>query len=119
MESIKDSDLRLIGKRIQDARLCAGLSQTEFAAQIGTSTSHVSRIETGRSDIKTSTFIKIIEALKVSADDLLQADVPVVNDKKQWQLQELLSDCTPSQMKTIEHLIRDVKAAMTKTEDNF
>jgi len=112
-------ELRLIGQRIQDARLAAGLSQTELAARIGTSTSHVSRIETGRSDLKITSFVKIIETLKVSADDLLQANVPVVNDKKQWQLQELLSDCTPSQMKTIEHLIRDVKDAMTKPEDDF
>lgn len=119
MEQRPDIDLRLIGKRIQDARLAAGLSQTELAERIGTSTSHVSRIETGRSDLKISSFVKIIETLQVSADDLLQANVPVVNDKKQWQLQELLSDCTPSQMKTIEHLIRDVKDAMTKPEDDF
>ncbi len=119
MERKPDIDLRLIGKRIQDARIAAGLSQTELAARIGTATSHISRIETGKSDIKISSLIRIIEVLQVSADDLLQANVPTVNCKNQWQLQELLSDCSPSQMKTIEHLIRDVKDAMTKSDDDF
>lgn len=51
-------------------RLKRGLSQTSLASTIGTSQSHVAKIEAGLLDVKFSTAVKIADALAVSLDTL-------------------------------------------------
>ena len=51
-------------------RLSKGLSQTSLAAMIGTSQSHVAKIEAKLLDVKFSTATKIADALAVSLDTL-------------------------------------------------
>ena len=48
-------------------RLEAGLSQSQLAAKVGTSQSHIARIEAGKNDPSTEMIGKLAEALKVSA----------------------------------------------------
>ncbi len=52
---------RKIGKKLRLARRAAGLTQAELAERTGTKKSYISRIETGKSDIRISTFEKLIE----------------------------------------------------------
>jgi DNA-binding XRE family transcriptional regulator len=52
---------RKIGKLIKEAREKAGLTQEELAKKSGTSRYHISRIENGKSEIRTDTLEKIIE----------------------------------------------------------
>ncbi|NOT15453.1 MAG: helix-turn-helix transcriptional regulator [Methylotenera sp.] len=51
-------------------RLKKGMSQTSLASVIGTSQSHVAKIEAGLLDVKFSTATKIADALAVSMDEL-------------------------------------------------
>ena len=48
-------------------RLQAGLSQSQLAAKVGTSQSHIARIEAGKNDPSTEMIGKLAVALKVSA----------------------------------------------------
>ena len=61
-----------IGKRIRDIRTNKKMSQADLADKANISLSQVSDIETGKSSMRLTTFIGIVEALQVSADVLLR-----------------------------------------------
>ena len=48
-----------IGVRIRSARLARKMSQAELAERAGISLSHVSEVETGKTDMRLSHFVKI------------------------------------------------------------
>lgn len=50
-----------ISSLVKEARLAAGLSQTELAIRSGTSKHYLSKIENGKSNIEMDTLIRIIE----------------------------------------------------------
>jgi DNA-binding XRE family transcriptional regulator len=51
------------GQIIEQARKEAKMTQTELAQKIGSSKSYISRVETGRTEPKVSTFYRIASAL--------------------------------------------------------
>lgn len=56
--------------RLLELRLKRGLSQRALAKLIGTSQSHIARIETGREDIRMSTLRKLAAEFNVPVGDL-------------------------------------------------
>lgn len=62
---------RSIGRRIQNARCNAGITQEELAEIIGCTPQHISAIERGTKTPRLDTFITIANTLRVSADALL------------------------------------------------
>jgi len=56
------------GKIIEQARKEARLTQTELAEKVGSNKSYISRIETGRTEPKVSTFYRIASALGNSVE---------------------------------------------------
>ena len=71
--------LKEIGNRIRAARVEQHMSQDALAFEADLSLSTMSDIELGKSNLRVVTLIKIIEALKISADTILRPDVPNVN----------------------------------------
>ena len=71
MEEHGLNERQLIGSRIREARVGRRMSQADLAAKANISLPHVSAIETGKTNMKLESFIRIIEALQVSADSLL------------------------------------------------
>lgn len=65
-------NLGAIGSRIKAAREKKHLTQEDLAAMVDLSATHVSVIERGVKPPKLETFVKIANALDVSADTLLQ-----------------------------------------------
>jgi ribosome-binding protein aMBF1 (putative translation factor) len=65
--SRKDAEMRadafFTGQIIEDARRKARLTQEELAARIGSNKSYISRVETGSTEPKVSTFYRIVAAL--------------------------------------------------------
>ena len=103
-----------IGVRIREARIKRKMSQQELAAAANVSLPHISEIELGKSLMRLSTFIRIAEALQVSTDYLIRADVPEVNAIYQKEFQEMVSDCTPSEIDSFFKIIRELKSTMRK-----
>lgn len=58
---------------LRSLRLRKGMSQTDLAQIVGTSQSHIARIEQKSDDIRLSTARKIADALEISLDDLNHA----------------------------------------------
>ena len=73
-------DMIAIGSRIKEAREQAHLTQEELAEIVDISPTHMSVIERGVKTPKLATFVKIANALHLSADALLQDVVTPVTD---------------------------------------
>lgn len=56
------------GQIIEEARKKAKMTQAELAAKIGTNKSYISRVETGRTEPKVSTFYRIAAALGLTVE---------------------------------------------------
>ena len=119
------TESQLIGSRIRDARINRRMSQADLAAKANISLPHISNIEKGKTSMKLETFIRIIEALQVSADSLLRPDVPEVRPDVpevrslyQSEFDELLADCSPKELDSILKIVRELKSTMARRDDN-
>ena len=111
--------LKQIGQRIREIRLAKGMTQSDLAFAAHISTSNVSDIELGKSKIWLTTFVKIVEALQVSADSILRSNVPVVNDIYRNEYSEILSDCSPAEIEAIMKIVKQVKTTLHTQKDNY
>ncbi len=59
-----------------------------------------------------STFVRITEALQVSADVLLRPDVPEVNGIYRNEFSDILVDCTPSEIDSILRIVKELKETL-------
>ena len=114
----EQQDLKLVGSRIKAVRLSRGMSQADLAVEASDSLPLISNIERGKTGMQLETFVKVAEALQVSADYLLRPDVPEVKAIYQGEIAELLEDCSASEMETILKIVREVKASMHKKQNN-
>lgn len=105
-------DLKAIGNRIRIARKKKGLSQAALAEMIQISVPHMSDIENGKKNIGIEIFIKLTEALQVSADWILQTNVPSVAKIQEKELSFLLSDCTSEEAQELIKILTDIKRMM-------
>lgn len=114
----EQQDLKLVGSRIKAVRISRGMSQADLAVEAFVSLPLISNIERGKTGMQLETFVKVAEALQVSADYLLRPDVPEVKAIYQGEFAELLEDCSASEMETILKIVREVKASMHKKQNN-
>lgn len=110
-------DYVAIGERIRAIRTSKGMSQADLGFAAHLATSNISDIELGKTKMWLATFVKIVEALQVSADSILRPDVPEVNDLYQKEYAQLLADCTPSEIEAIMKISREVKSSLHAKKD--
>ena len=108
--------LKEVGSRVQQARKKLKLSQAELAEMVQISTSHLSDIENGKTNIGLDIFISLTEALQVSADWLLQTNVPQVNTIQNQESSEILADCTSQEIQAILRMMRELKNTLKNIE---
>ena len=101
-----------IGARIRKVRLARKMSQAELSDKANISLPHISEIELGKADVRMQSFIKIIEALQVSSDEIIRANVPSVSQLLNQDYAEVLSDCTPEEVQTLITITKQMKTAM-------
>ena len=102
--------LKEIGSRVRKTRKDQHLSQSELAELMNVSASYISDLENRKINFSIESFIKLTEALQVSADWLLQTSIPEVTAIHSNELNELLSDCSSS-----ESQMQLLKIYMTNT----
>ena len=107
-----------IGARIRNARIERKMSQAELAAKANISLPHISSIELGKTKMLLSTFTRVIEALQVSADSILRANVPTVTSMYASEIAELFEDCTPSELESLKSIIKNLKTTMRNNQNN-
>ena len=111
-------DLKPIGSRIKAVRTSRGMSQADLAVKASVSLPLISNIERGKTSMQLETFVKVAEALQVSTDHLLRADVPEVKTIYQGEFAEILEGCSASEMEAILNIVREVKASMHMKQNN-
>ena len=99
-------DMIAIGSRIKEARERAHLTQEELAEKVDISPTHMSVIERGIKTPKLDTFVKIINALNLSADALLLDGMDQVNDSIVAELSVRLGRLTDENQNRILNAIR-------------
>lgn len=108
-----------IGARIRNVRMEKNMSQADLAAKANLSLPHISSIELGKTNMRLSTFIQLIEALQVSADSIIRANVPsVTHEIYPIEITKLFEDCTPTEQETLKEIIGIVRKFMRNKEDN-
>lgn len=117
MTECNPTESQLIGSRIREVRIERGMSQADLAATANISLPHISDIEHGKTRMMLASFVRIIEALQVSADSILRPDVPEVRNLYQHEFSEILSDCTPKEIDSIFKIVRELKTTMHKKSE--
>ena len=54
-------DAFILGEKLKEKQLKAGLTQEQLAMRIGTKKAYISRVENGHTDVQVSTLFKIFE----------------------------------------------------------
>ena len=99
-------DMVAIGSRIKAAREQAQLTQEELAEIIDISPTHMSVIERGVKTPKLDTFVKIVNALNISSDALLQDVIAPINDNILSELSTRIGGLSQKEQNRIINAIR-------------
>ena len=101
-----------IGKRIREKRKSLGLTQTVLAERAGIEPSNLSHIERAATKLSLPTLIMIANALGATLDELVY-DTLQNNTQVSFSLiNELLSDCSPSELRALCEVIKTTKAVL-------
>ena len=100
-----------VGSRIREVRKTKHLSQDALAEMVKISTSHMSDIENGKTNIGLDVFMRLTEALQVSSDWILRTNVPAVAHLQSGEIADILSDCSASETQALIKTLRSVKTA--------
>lgn len=103
-----------IGQRIAQARRNKGLSQRLLAESVGISEVHLSNIENAKKKLSLNTFVRIANALEVSADQLLLSNLPADNRTYSKEVEKLLEDCCVVERTVMIDVLAAMKATMKK-----
>lgn len=98
-------DKAALGKRIREARMQKGLTQQALAEEADICVMYIGEIERGIKMPSMNSFIKIIEALGVSADYVLRDEVSSGQEYIYDEITQKLKSLTPGQRKTAADIL--------------
>ena len=110
-------DYAAIGKRIRHFREALHITQAELGERSLVEPSNISHIERGATKVSLPTLMKIANALLVSLDDLVYDSLSDNREISVKELNESLSDCTPSELKAIVELVKSTKDILRKNNE--
>lgn len=102
----------VIGKRIREIRLSKKLTQAALAEMSGVEPSNISHIERAATKLSLPTLVSIANALEVSPDELVYDNLKKSEHVSVSFIDELLADCTPSELKAIAEVIKTTKTVL-------
>ena len=94
-----------LGKRIRESRISKGYTQQDLADRAEIGVVYISEIERGIKMPSLNIFIKIIDALDVSADYVLRDELPSGKEYICSEIAEKLLVLTPNQRKTASDIL--------------
>jgi len=97
-----------IGQKIRKYRREKGFSQEQLAEAVNISVTHMSHIETANTKLSLPVLVDIAKTLQVSTDSLLFRHT-FRQENTVNELLQVLSTCTPQQIKLVCELAKTVK----------
>ncbi|MBQ8241031.1 MAG: helix-turn-helix transcriptional regulator [Bacteroides sp.] len=110
-------NLKAIGSRIKAAREKKGLTQEALSEILNLSPMHMSVIERGFKPTKLDTFVRIANALDVSADELLQDVVEHSTESISGELYEMIQELPKHEQQKLLHCIKAYIEACALTSE--
>ena len=99
-------NLKAIGSRIKAAREKKGLTQESLSEIVDLSPMHMSVIERGIKPTKLDTFVRIANALDVSADELLQDVVDHSTESITGDLHDMIQELPKKEQQKLLYCIK-------------
>lgn len=103
-----------IGQRIRRIRKAHKLSQEELAEKVGISTTHMSHIETGNTNLSLPVFVDIAEALDVQTDSLLYDEPRDSVTTAMSDIAAIPEECDTKQARVISDMVKAMKQSFDK-----
>lgn len=103
-----------IGQRIRNIRKAKGLTQEKLAELVDISLTHMSHIETGSTKLSLPVFVKIAQALHVSADELLFGNMQTARTIALHDIASLLEQCSDKDICILSDIIKAAKISLDK-----
>jgi transcriptional regulator with XRE-family HTH domain len=97
----KEIDFLKMGVRIKAFRADKGFSQEDLASAVDVDIHHIASIENGRRNPSLKLLIKIANALRVSADDILSDSLDYSKSTAGTEVHSILMDCNQDEMKML------------------
>ena len=105
-------DYKIIGKRIRELRTQKHLTQAALAEKSGVEPSNISHIERAATKLSLPTLVSIANALDVTLDELVYSNLKNSAHVSFALIEELLSDCTDTELKAIAEVIKTTKSVL-------
>lgn len=102
----------LFGKRLRAQREKKKITQTALAEKVHCSPSYISHLENGTKCMSFDFFVMLINALEISADELLYENLPHTTAIYNRAIDNTLSDCTPYEAAILYDLILALKQSL-------
>ena len=106
-----------IGGRIRDERKKQKISQEKLAEMVGVGTTHISHVETGNSIPSMKIFVGIINALNVSADELLRNHIGKAKHILDGEVADTMQDCNGEESRIIADTIKALKTSLRRNAE--
>ena len=107
-------DLAELGLRIRQVRLERKMSQVELAEACNLSVPYISDIERGKKCFSVDILVRMAKAMQVSADWLLQLDLPQTQYSHNAEATDLLADCTAEEAMLLLKLMQSNKETLRR-----
>lgn len=101
-------DLKSVGERIREARKAKKLTQNQLADELEVSPAYISDIEMGKVNFGITTFMKITEALQVSADRLLCTNIPEMEHINSTEVSNILKGRDQSEVQSMIRILKEM-----------
>lgn len=101
-------DLKSVGERIREARKAKKLTQNQLADELEVSPAYISDIEMGKVNFGITTFMKITEALQISADRLLCTNIPEMEHINSTEISNTLKGCDQSEVQSMIRILKEM-----------
>ncbi len=105
-------DYASIGIKIKQLRIKQGLTQNKLAEKSGVEPSNISHIERAATKLSLPTLVNIANALGVSLDEIVYDSIIKNQHITSQAVNELLADCTTSEINSIVEMINVFKKAL-------
>ncbi len=109
MSKDKEKDFSTIGIRIKNFRIERGLSQEQLGELSHFSTATIRAIERGINSPSVDTLVMIADALKISADDILEDVLDYPHSSPFEEANNILMDCNPDEERMLISVLRFMK----------
>ena len=108
-----------IGKRIRNIRIKQKMTQRKLADKIDKTSTHVSHIENGTTKLSLIAIVDIANALNTTVDRLLCDNINNSNNEYACELSELISGCSPLEMRFIIEITKPALDAFRRAEQAY